>query len=62
MTNRFQETISKIRQNNSPVALNSEEDFEARRQVSEDMTIAKRTFAIKSYNSQISATKIILNA
>lgn len=54
--------MSKIRQTNQPQPLNSAEDFEARKQVSEDMATAKREYAIRSYNSQVAATKIILNS
>lgn len=62
MTNKFSETLQKIRQKKQPIALNTAQDFEARRQVSEDMANARREYAIKSYNSQVSASKIILNS
>lgn len=62
MTNKFLETIAKIRKEKQPIPLNSAEDYEARKQVSEDMAKAKREYAVKSYNSQVSASKVILNS
>ncbi len=62
MTNKFRDIIEKISKEKNPTPLNSEEDFKARRQVSEDMAQAKREYAVKSFNSQVSASKVILNS
>lgn len=62
MTNKFTETITKIRESNAPVHLNTAQDLEARRQVSLDMENSKREYATKSYNSQVFASRVVLNS